>query len=283
MVMRSKVGKLDAEATDRPIETAATFKRVALIGRDNRIPKRTGAFDHRRRGFAPFLTKAIIAADKNKADLIVFSGWSYEANSTLGKAEVFPPGTTHSAVVLQRFSEGRSHAFEIHVRSADVCGLTNQLFLRSRDQNRDKEKLISRLMHRKFGNAILIICGETNIIGTETSKRPMIDRKPSDKFGALEIIKNMNVDIVINPVHTYMKRPEMQNKRSVLSKAGKLTVSVWNRGLLRRAKGSRRKPAESDDLWTAYRDGRKVEVEEIRNAVEDQPRIRIGIIDIRAV
>jgi len=122
---------------------------------------------------------------------------------------------------------------------------------------------------RILGNICLLICGETNGVNYSRSTKLV-----HDTFGMKGAIPP-ETNIVLNPVHDKMKRPEMKLKRAFLSENERWVVSVWNRG----------KKSENGKLmdgkgpaWTVFYDGKEVtnRVQLIANSLD----VEIGILDI---
>jgi len=126
--------------------------------------------------------------------------------------------------------------------------------------------------NRITGNALVLLCGETNIV-----KYSKETKKIEDKFNLINQIPD-TVKFILNPIHDKMIRFEMKLKRQFLSKDNKVVVSVWNKGKTF-ANGKTR-----DGLtppWTIFYNEIEILVnKENVNLSKNNSRIDIGIIDI---
>lgn len=120
---------------------------------------------------------------------------------------------------------------------------------------------------RMLGNCCLLLCGESN--GVNYSRR---DRSVHDDFRVRGAITK-EVNIILNPIHDRMTRPEMIWKRKYLSKNSRWVVSVWNKGKV--DKNGRVRDGEHP-AWSVFYNGGKKEVESIPNQLE----VEIGILDL---
>lgn len=86
---------------------------------------------------------------------------------------------------------------------------------------------------RTFGNVMVLLCGESNIVSYSRS-----EKRINDKYNFLKAIP-AETKIILNPVHDKMTRHEMKKKREVLSEKGRVVISVWNKGKLFGSKNTR--------------------------------------------
>jgi hypothetical protein len=119
---------------------------------------------------------------------------------------------------------------------------TKQRFARSTDAGHRKQSFVDALaVERAVGDdGLVVICGETNICTTVRSTRAIGD--PFDFGSALVRLRTRTI---LNPIHNYMRRPEMKKKRQHYSGAGRTVVSVWNLG----------EGHEAQVPWTVFHDG----------------------------
>jgi hypothetical protein len=96
-----------------------------------------------------------------------------------------------------------------------------------------------------------------------------------DPFNFADRLRQLNVRLVLNPIHDYMRRYEMREKRRYYSLGGRTVVSVWNQG----------KGKEAHLPWTVFRDGaeRTDAVRELPRPFADRPDIRIGVLDLETL
>jgi hypothetical protein len=97
----------------------------------------------------------------------------------------------------------------------------------------------------------------------------------NDPYGFADRLAGANVRLVLNPIHDYMRRYEMREKRRYYSLGGRTVASVWNRS----------KGKEAYLPWTVFRDWheRTDAVEEFATQFADRPDIRIGVVDLQAI
>jgi len=145
--------------------------------------------------------------------------------------------------------------------------LAHQRFATSSSPSRDKQKFLDDLPSRQIGTALLVICGETNIASLVRGSDEFYD-----PFGFADRLRDLKTCLVLNPIHDYMRRYEMREKRRFYSQDGRTVVSVWNQG----------KGKEAWLPWTVFHDGeeRTDPVTELETPFEERPDIRIGIIDV---
>jgi hypothetical protein len=158
---------------------------------------------------------------------------------------------------------------EVWLRGELEPFIMRQRFNKSNASPSSKQAFINDLAQRRIGDALLVLCGETNIAGTEDHSDHI-----KDPYKFAEHLREAGVRLVLNPVHDHMKRHEMLKKLRFYSLGGRTVISVWN-------KGNGREPKM---LWTVFHDGddRTAEVTEISPPVPERPDIRIGIVSIRS-
>jgi hypothetical protein len=159
---------------------------------------------------------------------------------------------------------------EIWLRGKREPMVAYQRFATSSSPGRSKQEFMDDLQGRRIGDALLVICGETNIGSLVRGSDEF-----SDPFRFDERLQAMEVRLILNPIHDYMRRYEMREKRRHYSLGGRTVISVWNQG----------RGQESRLPWTVFRDGveRTEEVREVHNPFSDRPDIRIGIIDLSSL
>ncbi len=246
-------------------------KIVAVIARDfDDEDESDGGFDDDNMGFNPYFSEIIKVADKEDADLILFSLWSHDETKlgALSRSILFPRQTKHRFVVLEIVNNKEGEIL-VHERTKKSPIRIKQYFGRSADSKAKKIKFVSSLKDRTFGNSVIFVCGETNILNTKLKNNNI-----SDDFNVIDYLKNNKIKFILNPVHDYMVRYEMTAKRLALSRAGNTLICVWNRGC--------KSGSEAKVPWAAYRDGEVItnKIRELERPIARQPGIRIGILKI---
>jgi len=247
---------------------------VAVIARDS-LQEATAQFRRSKRGFWPLFPKIACEASRHGADVLMFSLWSHDERrmGELSKKDLFPIGTHHSAVLLGvKRHDGKELVEHIEVwhRSRRSPLRLRQYFARVSDSKKRKELLIQNLTRRQFGPTMLLLCGETNIVRTQRGKADIVD-----DFRFRSRLRKCGIDVIFNPSHTYMHRPEMARKRRAISRWVRIVISVWNRG-------NPEKGSESKLPWVAYSNGKDItgEIKEITLPAELRQGVRMGLIRV---
>jgi len=245
--------------------------RLAVVARDWLQERTSGQGRFRgSKGFAPHFPEIARLANGHGADTLLFSLWSHNAD-TLGdlpRNELFPRDTRHAAVILGVTRNGKEEV-EVWVRLRRSPVLLHQEFARTADARAGKERLMAGLAGRIFGSSLILICGEMNLIRTQRTTRAIVD-----DFDVLSRLRAHGVELVLNPIHDYMRRFEMPVKRKALASGTSTVVCVWNRGL--------KDGSEALLPWAAYRKGETItdQIQEIELPIASQPGVRVGILDL---
>lgn len=125
-----------------------------------------------------------------------------------------------------------------------------------------------------------MICGESNLVSIPRSGGV------ADPFEFNKRLEQENVNLILNPIHDYMVRPEMCQKRAYYSQNGRTVVSVWNKGRRvwdqKKNKYSDRPISESWLPWTVFHDGknRTGDVKPLPSPIAERSDIMIGILSL---
>jgi hypothetical protein len=132
---------------------------------------------------------------------------------------------------------------------------------------------VGALSERRIDDAVVIICGEVSIVKLRRGGGFY------DPYCAVSRLRTL-APIILNPIHDYMTRFEMREKRRYFSREGHTVISVWNQGK-RHVDG--RPIGEAAVPWTVFHDGRELTkcVAEPHHPVNDRPDIRIGLFDVK--
>lgn len=244
--------------------------RIALITRDWYDKSDWLKGDRWGFGIDGRLAKAIEATRHEKPDGIVFGLWTWDEakDGAISRADLFPKGTRHRWVLLETRRK-RSDIAELHFRGLEQPAVLYQRFATSQSPVGEKRRFVEELPTRTFGQALVMLCGESNIIKTKRDSEDLDDR-----FDFLSYLDEAGIRLVLNPVHTYMQRYEMRLKRLAYSRNGRTVLAVWNRG--------ESEQGESLVPWAAYVDGEEV-TQSIKEVAEDQRPVgvRVGIFSGR--
>jgi hypothetical protein len=245
--------------------TATEMKRIALVSHDYNLPDSCGRFD-----YSEYFARINKLCDDNSCDTILYALYTWDINSPLPRTHdsIFG-GLKHIRHII--LEVGQPHVqfdhVEAWVRGKEQPILAYQRFATSGSPTSNMQQLIDDLPSRTIGPALLLICGESNIVKLKRATKTF-----EDWFGFGDCLDDLKTRVILNPIHDYMVRYEMREKRRYFSRNGRTVVSVWNQG----------RGKESWLPWTVFRDGEEVteSVQEIENPIPERPDIRIGIFGI---
>jgi hypothetical protein len=243
---------------------------IAMVARDWRRERRQRdvKFTSRSMGFHPYFTRITRLCSDSGADLVMFALWAHdERHGVVTRAHMFPRGTRHRLVVIA-VTRHKKEFVEVWFRAPQAKIKYEQKVRRAADSQTKKRALVDEFDARTVGRTLLLICGESNIISTKAHRHVV------DRYRVRHRLKQRGIQLVLNPVHSYMHRPEMRRKRSALSRWTHAVLSVWNRGV--------DEGVETREPWDAHIDGvaARDDVRELHDAIPGQPGIRIGIITV---
>ena len=242
------------------------IRRLALISHDYNILDSVGMY-----GYTEHFAIINSLCDQNGCDTILYAlyTWDRELSMPKSHAVIFNDLVQVQRVILE-VGQLAIDEFD-HVEIWDKTQIEPlkvfQRFATSSASGSDKEAFLGDLEQRLIGDSLLMICGETNIASMQRGSNEFYD--PYDFATRL---KDMGIRLILNPIHDYMRRYEMREKRRYFSRENRTVVSVWNKG----------KGKEAHLPWTIFRNGEEAtkEVKEISHPFTDRPDIRIGIVDI---
>ncbi|RJP40411.1 MAG: hypothetical protein C4547_02845 [Phycisphaerales bacterium] len=248
---------------------APQIDKIALVSRDYNVVRSDRLWD-----YSALVFDINRVCDEHGCDTILYSLFAWDTRSPLIRTHESLFGALqhvrHMLIECGDLGEDRRSIsyhnlrVEMWFRGEDRPRIAQQRFSTSQDTLQSMQEFIADMPDRQFGLALLMICGESNIVSTG---------RRGDHLQVDPRLTNMGVSVILNPVHDYMKRPEMLEKRRYLSQNRRTVVSVWNRG-----RGN-----EPHIPWTVYHDGkdRTADVEEIAWPVPGRPDIRVGLVTLR--
>jgi hypothetical protein len=216
--------------------------RLALVAREYNQPnwRSQGKALPSNYGFKAMLRDVFRDLREWRPDVVVFAPFSFSGADRPTRAELFPQGSSHRVVILE-MRNGTGPTTEVHFRNEKQCTVAEQYFARSTEVVRQRE-FMRDVGRRKYGHTLLLLCGESNIVRTVRDSSEI-----KDEHGFLDWLGEQHIKLIINPVHSYMKRWEMPIKRMAISDPDVFVVSLWNRGLMGKS--------ESRLPWAAYLHG----------------------------
>jgi hypothetical protein len=246
-----------------PCSAGDQVNKVALVSHDYSIPGLNDLYD-----YSEHFARINKACDDNGCDTILYALWTWNQTSAVARnhAAIFGGLVTVERVILEVWQppENPEHV-EVWVRGQESPVLAHQRFATSSSSDVSKQEFITDLPARQIMDALLVICGETNIASTIRGSEDI-----NDPYGFTDQLAEMNIRLIFNPIHDYMTRYEMRRKRRHYSLGGRTVLSVWNQG----------KGKESYLPWTVFHNGHEQTeaVLEVSHAFSDRPDIRIGIV-----
>lgn len=157
-----------------------------------------------------------------------------------------------------------SETMQIWSASARTQYRFKQFFATSTDPHVDRQQLLTHFKTRVFGKTFVLLCGESNIIRTHRGTDDI-----EDDYGFRSRLHDEGIELIFNPLHTFMRRPEMKWKRAALSRPNRTVVSVWNWSL-------------NHAPWTVFRNGRDVsrEVEPVTLSGRAAAYWKVGVFTV---
>jgi hypothetical protein len=244
---------------------ASKLQRIAVVSHDYTVRDSRGLYD-----YSEHFSKINQACDAHGCDTILYSLYTWDQAS--------PTSRTHTALFdglanVQRIVLEVGHApkrydrVELWTKQNSLPTFAVQRFAKSTEKDDLKRDFIQELPSRLVSNGLLVLCGESNITSLTRSTGAF-----RDPFFFVEQLQQLDVNVLLNPIHDYMRRYEMREKRKFYSLNGRSVVSVWNKG----------KGKEAVLPWTFFYDGkdRTEQIREIPRPFRERPDIRIGILDL---
>lgn len=240
------------------------IKKVALVSHNYNLANRRGLYD-----YSEHFARINKLCDEQGCDTILYALYTWDLDSPANKHWSIFEGMSHvQRIVLEVGQPPDSYDHvETWVRERQEPILAHQQFARSTASTTDKQRFIDELGSRQTGDALLMICGESNIVKLKRASKTF-----EDWFGFCDRLQDLNVSVVLNPIHDYMTRYEMREKRRFYSGNGRTVLSVWNQG----------RGKESHLPWNVFHDQEEGTdaVQELPRPFSDRPDIRIGIVDV---
>lgn len=248
-----------------------SIKRVALVSHDYEVTTAEGDWDYEARHFRGIN----VLCDELKCDAILYASYTLARMRAARLRSKAFDGTMNLRAIFVEVCDftprgPKNMVTQAWLRDHEQPFSMQQRFGTSGSSMAAKECFVEDLPSRRFGNVLFILCGETNIVRTNREDDEIEDDSGIDKH-----LKSEKISVVLNPIHDYMRRPEMNKKRRYLSKGGRTALSVWNLG----------KGREPKLPWTFFHNGhdRTDEVELVDSSTyggKVREDVRIGIVDL---
>lgn len=254
------------------LATAATpadgdrVRRIALVSHDYRRRDAAGLWD-----YSAHFRQINQLCDQQGCDTVLYALYTWDSGSKVPHpgASLFSHLVNVRQVVMEAGdlsansgSPGMEHlSTEVWLRGQPEAAVLRQRFATSQNAATGGAAFVADLPQRQFADGLLMICGETNIVNLVRKTGAIHDPHQFNQK-----LVEAGIRVILNPVHDYMRRYEMKEKRRYFSAGGRWVVSVWNQGRGRR----------SAHPWTAFHD--EVDIT-ARIAELQQPHRRTGQCD----
>jgi hypothetical protein len=247
-----------------------TVRKIGIASRDYNHKYSNGFRD-----FSATFSRVLRVLDDNRCDTVLFSPFSIIPRKSFDPYRSLR-GLQHvKSVLYEEFIDGqkrrilRSVVFHRQNNIWRKYELPSGGFPKLRGSWQAKKRTVYRftrevLPGRILGNCAVIICGESNAVPYHQNTG-----RVGDDFGLRRSLLK-DVTVILNPVHDWMSRHEMEKKRSYLSENNRWVISVWNKG--KRDKNDKPRDAKGAP-WTVFHNGREMAVEPLL----DQKGVDIGI------
>ena len=248
-------------------------RRIGLVARDWRLDVRGQKLSHHECGYAPYLHKILETCSNHHCDAVLFALWSHSEKhgGAIKPKRLLAVAASCKTVILGVIPQPwkNERVFVLNQEGQTHSELA-QCFSRSNSPTAKRRAFIEEIDARCFGKTLVLLCGESNIIQTMRGTK-----KIRDDFKFQPLLKKRDVEVILNPLHTYMRRYEMPLKRRALSAGGRSMISAWNAG---------DSNAEAADPWQHWHDrsDRSHLIQELPEPVPHVPGIRIGIAEVPA-
>jgi len=248
--------------------TSDSIKKIALVSHNYNIADEQGLLD-----YSQHFARINTLCDEQGCDTILYALYTWDERSPVTKSHdaIFGKLAHIQRVIVEVGKPTESYDYvEVWLRNQKAPLLIRQVFAVSSASGTDKRRFIDGLVSRRIAQGLLVLCGETNITSLVRGSADFYD-----PFRFVDRLRELDVRLVLNPIHDYMRRYEMREKRRFYSLDSKIVVSVWNQG-----KGS-----ESHNPWTVFHNGseKTYAVRELSRPFNDRPDIRIGIVDVNTL
>jgi hypothetical protein len=242
-----------------------TVRKIALVSHDYNVTDGGGRDD-----YSEHFGRINRVCDGQGCDTILYALYTWDLRSPVPRtgATMFGGLAYVWRIVLELYEPPyRGDHVEVWRRGHDAPLVATQRFATATAPGHQKQGFLDDLPQRQIGDSLLVLCGESNIASLIRGSDEF-----SDPYRFADRLTEMGVRVVLNPIHDYMRRYEMREKRRYYSLGGRTVVSVWNRGAGK----------EAHLPWTVFHDGEEytAAVRELDPSWDDRPDIRIGVLDL---
>jgi hypothetical protein len=252
MRFQKTIRKIETHETDPPADFTLAPRKVALVAADARPAA----------GYAPFLAEIAAAADAQGCDTIMYA-LAPGGVSPATQSQLFGSSRAVETIFLEMLYPGGDAVIEVWRKATSTPHRFRQRLVGAQDRVASKRALIDGLPARTFGSTMFLACGEANIIATQRGSAATVD-----DFGFMAHL--LGGALILNPLHTYMVRHEMKEKRRRYSEDGRVVLSVWNPGYQQH---------EPEVPWQAFANGREI-TDRISRVAFAHRSIHLGVFEL---
>jgi hypothetical protein len=252
-----------AQAATNP--AVEQIRKVALVSHNYNVADSRGLYD-----YSEHFARINKLCDEQGCDTILYAMYTWDPDSPVPRNhEAIFGGLRHvQRVILEvgRREPNRIDHTEVWLRSQQTPLVARQKFARGAERKCKKQEFMNDLPNRRVADSVLMLCGESNIAKMAHHKCF------TDLFGFTDCLRERSIGLILNPVHDYMTRYEMCEKRRHYSDGGRTVISVWNEG----------KGRDAAQPWTVFHDGveRTEAVWELPSPFSNRADTRIGVLDL---
>jgi hypothetical protein len=238
-------------------------KKVAVVSHNYNLSNIHGHQD-----FAEHASRIHSVCDGEGCDTILYSLFTWDENSPISRNHetIFGDLKNVRCIILEVGNKKTANKIvEVWLKGEERPQIMDQCFAKSNEPYERKREFIRSIPRRIIGNGMIAICGESNIVNYIKANRNF-----RDEFCFNDELERRGIRVVFNPLHDYMRRPEMKKKRAYYSKNQRMVVTVWNMGRGR----------ESKIPWTVFYNEEDItaQVREVSPGIKERLDIRIGIV-----
>jgi len=152
---------------------AAEIKRIALVAHNYKVPDSHGLYD-----YSEHFARINKRCDDQGCDTILYALYTWDSASPVAKTHdsIFEGLKRDQRIVLEvgQPPDSFDHV-EVWVRGQQQPLLAHQRFATSTSPMSDKQRFLGDLPSRQIGPALLVICGETNIVKLKRASKTFED------------------------------------------------------------------------------------------------------------
>lgn len=190
------------------------IKKVALVSHDYNEPGTRCLYD-----YSEHFTQINRRCDELKCDTVLYAPFTWNRASPVVKNHdaIFGQLNHVRRVILELWPPpAKSGPVEVWLRDQQNPVEADQFFATSGSSDRKKQAFINGLPNRIIVDALLVLCGETNIVKTPYDKVNKTWGFEDEHHFVPWLEQHQNIRVILNPVHDYMGPPRDEEEAAVL-------------------------------------------------------------------